>query len=236
MDHRGRLACLHIISSIHFYFLRGLDFILLLRGRIVEAPAFSLAGPLAVFRGSNRISNCNRSKAAVRSRMILMPARSSPQTVRSASMRRRSANAIAVKVVPVITRGRRGEEKMMFAINQNRPPGHVHQMRRRFNCVNGIGWRVEQLDLTRSELGRSPWRASSYLIGSGSMRARPNVGARAQSTTARHLAQATLTSMCLDLARSFLGRCTVSNPFLNSAFTLLPSASSGRAKLRIKVP
>ena len=85
-------------------------------------------------------------------------------------------------------------------------------------------------------LGRSPWRASSYLIGSGSMRARPNVGARAQSTTARHLAQATLTSMCLDLARSFLGRCTVSNPFLNSAFTLLPSASSGRAKLRIKVP
>src|SRR5262249_11059879 len=51
-----------------------------------------------------------------------------------------------------------------------------------------------------------------------------------------YFSYATLISICLGLAFSFLGRCTVSRPFLNSAFILLPSASSGRMKLRKKVP
>src|SRR5882724_4937506 len=69
VDHRGHVACFQCF--IHFYFLRGLDFILFLRGRIVEAAlAFSLAGPLAVFRDRNRTSDCSRSKAAVRSNWI----------------------------------------------------------------------------------------------------------------------------------------------------------------------
>jgi hypothetical protein len=61
-----------------------------------------------------------------------------------------TANGIPIKVVTLVSCGPRGEKKVMFAINQNRPAGHVHQVRRRFDRVDGIWWRVEQLDLARS--------------------------------------------------------------------------------------
>src|SRR5262249_31452267 len=48
--------------------------------------------------------------------------------------------------------------------------------------------------------------------------------------------QAALTSIGLGLAFSLFGKCTVSKPFLNSAFTLLASASSGRVNLRVNLP
>ena len=48
--------------------------------------------------------------------------------------------------------------------------------------------------------------------------------------------QATLTSICFGLAFSLLGRCTLSTPSSNSAFTLSASASSGTTKLRSKLP
>jgi hypothetical protein len=50
------------------------------------------------------------------------------------------------------------------------------------------------------------------------------------------LTQAILISICFGFAFSLFGKCTVSKPFLNSAFTLVASASSGRVKLRTKVP
>lgn len=48
--------------------------------------------------------------------------------------------------------------------------------------------------------------------------------------------QATFTSIALGLAFSDFGRWTFSTPSLYSALTLEPSASSGRVKLRMKLP
>jgi hypothetical protein len=48
--------------------------------------------------------------------------------------------------------------------------------------------------------------------------------------------QETFTSIDFGFAFSDLGRCTFKTPSLYSALTLLPSASSGRVKLRIKLP
>jgi hypothetical protein len=48
--------------------------------------------------------------------------------------------------------------------------------------------------------------------------------------------QETFTSMDFGFTFSDLGRCTFKTPSLYSALTLLPSASSGRVKLRIKLP
>ena len=48
--------------------------------------------------------------------------------------------------------------------------------------------------------------------------------------------QATWTSICLGLAFSFFGRCTMSKPFLNLALILSALASLGSVKLRKKVP
>src|SRR5258705_4133380 len=44
------------------------------------------------------------------------------------------------------------------------------------------------------------------------------------------------TSICLGLAFASFDTCTVSMPSLNSAFTFSASASSGRTKLRAKLP
>ena len=49
-------------------------------------------------------------------------------------------------------------------------------------------------------------------------------------------AQPILTSMLLGRAFSDFGRWTLSTPSLNSAATFSPSASSGRVKLRAKLP
>jgi len=46
----------------------------------------------------------------------------------------------------------------------------------------------------------------------------------------------TVISMAFGFAFSDIGRCTWSIPSLKSAVTLLPSASSGREKLRTKLP
>ena len=48
--------------------------------------------------------------------------------------------------------------------------------------------------------------------------------------------QETITSIDFGFVFSDLGKCTFKTPSLYSAFTLLPSASSGRVKLRIKLP
>jgi len=48
--------------------------------------------------------------------------------------------------------------------------------------------------------------------------------------------QETFTSIDFGFAFSDLGRCTFKTPSLYSALTLLPSASSGKVKLRIKLP
>ena len=48
--------------------------------------------------------------------------------------------------------------------------------------------------------------------------------------------QETFTSIDFGFAFSDLGRCTFNTPSLYSALTLLPSASSGKVKLRIKLP
>ena len=48
--------------------------------------------------------------------------------------------------------------------------------------------------------------------------------------------QETFTSMDFGFAFSDLGRRTFKTPSLYSALTLLPSASSGKVKLRIKLP
>src|SRR5581483_2519155 len=88
----------------------------------------------------------------------------------------------------------------------------------------------------RQELCRSG-DARFYLIATGSRRARPILNVtRAIERAVIAFSQATLTSICLGLACSLFGTCTVRTPSLNSAFTLLKSASSGSAKLRMKVP
>lgn len=46
----------------------------------------------------------------------------------------------------------------------------------------------------------------------------------------------TFTSIDFGFAFSDLGRCTFKTPSLYSALTLLPSASSGKVKLRMKLP
>ena len=48
--------------------------------------------------------------------------------------------------------------------------------------------------------------------------------------------QETFTSIDFGFAFSDLGRCTFKTPSLYSALILLPSASSGKVKLRIKLP
>src|SRR5205085_5576813 len=88
IDHGDSFACFHV-GSVHFLFLRKLDFMLVLPGEIVDSlPAFLGIEPPPFVRESNRTSDRNRSKAAVNSRMILIPAKSLPQIKRSASMRR----------------------------------------------------------------------------------------------------------------------------------------------------
>jgi hypothetical protein len=56
-------------------------------------------------------------------------------------------NGVSIKIVTVVDR--RWREKVMFAINKNRPSGQFHEVRRRLNCIEGIWWRLEQLDLQR---------------------------------------------------------------------------------------
>ena len=55
-------------------------------------------------------------------------------------------------------------------------------------------------------------------------------------STPFHRPQETFTSIAFGFAFSDLGRCTFKTPSLYSALTLLPSASSGKVKLRIKLP
>ena len=90
IDTRDRLARCHIIISTHFRFLRELDFTFILRREAVDGLPSLVSHRLELFvRESNRMSARSRSNAAVRSRIILIPTKSSPQTVRSASMRRK---------------------------------------------------------------------------------------------------------------------------------------------------
>src|SRR5438876_8088013 len=81
----------------------------------------------------------------------------------------------------------------------------------------------------------SPSRAPLWDRNWLDVRAQLIIGAHAHHSHPS-VAQATLTSICFGLACSLFGTCTVSTPLLNSAFTLLKSASSGRAKLRMNVP
>src|SRR6266513_1444743 len=62
---------------------------------------------------------------------------------------------------------------------------------------------------------------------------RTEPSARSPSMLAHYL---TLTSIAFDLAIGVVGRCTFSTPSWNSAVTFVLSASSGRVKLRRKVP
>src|SRR6266481_521807 len=75
-----------------------------------------------------------------------------------------------------------------------------------------------------------------YLIEIDSARVCNELLTRALENAVATFTQATLTSICFGWACSLFGTCIVSTPSLNSAFTLLKSASSGRAKLRMKVP
>ena len=97
-------------------------------------------------------------------------------------------------------------------------------------CFRGR-WHERRTSFTRSGDARF------YLIVTGSRRARLAIlnVTRALERVVIALAQATFTSICLGWACSLFGTCTVRTPSLNSAFTL-KSASSGRAKLRMKVP
>src|SRR5207253_6958879 len=89
IDHGDPVACFQIVSTTHFRFLRKLDFIPILRGEIVDAlRAFLVIKPLAFLRDTNGMSDCRCCKAAVNSRMILIPAKSFPHITRSASIRR----------------------------------------------------------------------------------------------------------------------------------------------------
>src|SRR5205823_4240298 len=60
-----------------------------------------------------------------------------------------------------------------------------------------------------------------------------NASARSPSVLVHYF---TLTSIAFDLAIGVVGRCTFSTPSWNSAVTFVLSASSGRVKLRRKVP
>src|SRR6266481_4491181 len=83
IDTRDRLARCHIIISTHFRFLRELDFTFILRREAVDGLPLLVSHRLELFvRESNRMSARSRSNAAVRSRMILIPAKSLLQTVR----------------------------------------------------------------------------------------------------------------------------------------------------------
>ena len=75
-----------------------------------------------------------------------------------------------------------------------------------------------------------------YLIEIDSARVCNELLTRALENAVAAFTQATLTSICFGSACSLFGTCIVSTQSLNSAFTLLKSASSGRAKLRMKVP
>ena len=81
-----------------------------------------------------------------------------------------SANGIAIEVIPVINRGRRTREKVMFTINKNRAARDIYQSGGRVNGVNRVSRRFEQLNFARFHLcdrHNKPF----YLIAIGSTRA-----------------------------------------------------------------
>src|SRR5437867_2126810 len=97
------------------------------------------------------MSHRKRSRTAVRSRMILIPAKSSANGPKGFNTAQ-SANGIAIEVIAVIDRGRRRREQMMLAVNKNRAARDVYQSGGRVNGVNRVSRRFEQLNCARSHL------------------------------------------------------------------------------------